>query len=148
MIAMLDAWENPVYLTRVWTIFEQHIALKLDIPVEVILPQAASSSLLFEIERGLPGIERVKASLLDVDSRHAKAWSPIDEAKVKDLIVCSTGFDSVDFNVKRCMTRWIGRVVESYMEHLVITESCEMEYQMELNKDAPKALSRARSLVP
>ena len=33
VVAMLDGWENPVYLTRIWTIFEQYTATKLNVPV-------------------------------------------------------------------------------------------------------------------
>lgn len=27
MIALLDNWQKPVYLTRIWTIFEQYVAV-------------------------------------------------------------------------------------------------------------------------
>ncbi|CAE7791129.1 unnamed protein product [Symbiodinium sp. CCMP2456] len=33
VVAVLDAWEEPAYLTRVWTIFEQYTAIKLHVPV-------------------------------------------------------------------------------------------------------------------
>ena len=43
MIAILDTWEEPVYLTRVWTVFEQFKASELEIPATC----AASSAVKF-----------------------------------------------------------------------------------------------------
>ena len=31
MVAILDTWEQPVYLTRIWTVYEQFVASTLEI---------------------------------------------------------------------------------------------------------------------
>ena len=33
MVAILDTWERPVYLTRIWTVFEQFVASTIEIEV-------------------------------------------------------------------------------------------------------------------
>ena len=33
MVAILDTWERPVYLTRIWTVFEQFVASAIEIEV-------------------------------------------------------------------------------------------------------------------
>merc|ERR1711871_1388385 len=41
VVALLDTWDTPRYLTRIWTIYEQYTAAKLDIEVTMILPEDA-----------------------------------------------------------------------------------------------------------
>ena len=34
VVALLDRWEEPKYLTRIWTIYEQFTAAKLNVPTD------------------------------------------------------------------------------------------------------------------
>lgn len=121
VIAMLDTWDHPVYLTRIWTIFEQVTAVKLDIPVTMIMPKVAAESLLEQIEQGTEGIVRVKNALTNVSSSGAKAFSIKDEIAVKRLIEQSFGFDHVDKKIKNCMIEWVGGMIETHIRNLVMT---------------------------
>ena len=119
VVALLDGWDTPVYLTRIWTIYEQFTALKLGIPMRMILPMDSFKSLSEEIDRGIDGIENIKKSLNKVDSEHAEAWLPEDEAKVKTAIRESVGFEKVNSSVKDSMINWVGDVVTQKMRMLV-----------------------------
>ena len=44
VVAVLDSWEEPVYLQRVWTIYEQYVACSLQVPVTFIMPEGAAAS--------------------------------------------------------------------------------------------------------
>ena len=44
MVALVDKWEDPVYCTRMWTVFEQYKATLLQIDVSMILPPAQNDS--------------------------------------------------------------------------------------------------------
>ena len=57
MVHKRGAW--LVYLSRVWTVFEQFTSLKLGIPVTMILPRAENKSLVNELAKGNSGFERV-----------------------------------------------------------------------------------------
>ena len=119
VVALLDGWDTPVYLTRIWTIYEQFTALKLGIPMRMILPRDSFKSLSEEIDRGIDGIENIKKSLNKVDSEHAEAWLPEDETKVKTAIRESVGFEKVNSSVKDSMINWVGDVVTQKMRMLV-----------------------------
>jgi len=119
VLALLDTWDNPRYLTRIWTIFEQVISIKLNVPVTMVLPREASQGLLDEIEQGKEGIMRVKNSLTRVDSASAEAFAPEDEAAVKNLINRLFGFHHVDEKIIQFMIKWIGLVMETHMKNLV-----------------------------
>jgi len=119
VVAVLDTWDNPRYLTRIWTIFEQVISIKLNIPVTMVLPYQASLELLQEFDRGKEGILRVKNSLTQVNSEEARAYAAEDECLVKELISRDLGFKQVDERIVQFMIRWIGAVMEAHMKKLV-----------------------------
>ena len=85
VVALLDVWEAPVYLTRIWTIFEQYVASQQEIPVEVILPEDQDRDLMNQLRQGEIGIIRVKEQLSMVSSEAAEAFDPRDEEKVKRI---------------------------------------------------------------
>ncbi|CAE7829172.1 ANKS1A [Symbiodinium necroappetens] len=90
VVAILDAWHEPVYLKRVWTIYEQYLACSLEIPVTFVMPRDATVSL-----------------------------SQQDEEKVKQSIVSTVGFQRVNQHVKGAMVHWIGAVVKQKFQDLV-----------------------------
>ncbi|CAK8992270.1 unnamed protein product, partial [Durusdinium trenchii] len=49
VVAVLDTWQQPVYLQRVWTIYEQYVACSLQVPVTFVMPEHASVSLSDQI---------------------------------------------------------------------------------------------------
>jgi len=126
MVALVDHWDQPVYLSRIWTIFEQFTAVMLGIEVEMILPSKSGESLIDEIRKGEEGIKLVKQSLCTVDSASAKAWSPEDEHRVKTLIKEATGFETVNAKVREFMVAWVAQVVEDYLKHLVTGNSRQL----------------------
>ena len=83
MVAVLDTWEDPVYLKRVWTVYEQFVACSSRRPVEFVMPDASMASLQDHIRQGERGLKKVTASICKVDSEKAEAWKPEDEKKVK-----------------------------------------------------------------
>ena len=50
MVAMLDNWRAPRYVTRVWTVFEQFVAAKIQLPVAIIFPPAEIESFDNEVQ--------------------------------------------------------------------------------------------------
>ena len=42
-------WQEPVYLQRVWTIYEQYVACSLEIPVTFVMPEDATVPWVFEV---------------------------------------------------------------------------------------------------
>ena len=120
MVALLDHWDQPAYLSRIWTIFEQYTAVVLEIEVTFILPQAAGESLLQEIRKGEEGILMVRESLCNVDAETAGAWCLEDEKHVKRIIEQSIGFEKVNEKVQELMIAWVATMVKDYLGGLVL----------------------------
>eukprot|EP00438_Fugacium_kawagutii_P000855 Skav222066 [mRNA] locus=scaffold707:297224:301628:- [translate_table: standard] len=119
MVALLDHWYEPRYLTRVWTIYEQFVACSLTVPVVFVMPESSQNSLKAQICRGEVGISYVTDSLSQVDSAKAQAFYKSDEDKVKDAIRQGVGFDAVNKHVTRVMAQWIGGVVQDQFQRLI-----------------------------
>ena len=119
MVALLDHWQEPRYLTRVWTIYEQFMACSLTVPVVFVMPESSQNSLKAQICRGEVGIKSVTASLSQVDSAKAQAFYKSDEDTVKDALRKGVGFDAVNKHVTRVMVQWIGGVVQDQFQRLI-----------------------------
>jgi len=120
VVALLDDWQKPKYLTRVWTIFEQYTAVKLGLEVTFILAHEARDELVAEISKGRDGIMQIRRSLCAVDAREAKATVKADEDRVKARIESLPGgFHRVNAKVRESMVTWIGDVVKMHMDELV-----------------------------
>ena len=95
LVTWLQFWipfRPPIYLKRVWTIYEQFIAYSSDIPVTFLMPEASSASLLLEVSKGSARISFITQAVSQVDSARAEAWKPEDERMVKDAIRRTVGF--------------------------------------------------------
>lgn len=119
MIALLDNWRKPVYLTRIWTIFEQNVAVTNQIEVKIILPRDAEANLFMTISTGTEGIKSVKDSLCTVNSATADAWSPQDKEAIQAKILAGCGFEEINEHVRQVMIAWIGNVVIGAMQRVV-----------------------------
>ncbi|CAK8987605.1 unnamed protein product [Durusdinium trenchii] len=119
VVAVLDSWEEPVYLQRVWTIYEQYVACSLQVPVTFIMPEGAAASLSKQISRGDAGIDEVTRSLCHVNVADARAFDPRDEQKVKTTIQSTVGFDQVNQHVKDAMIQWICVVVREKFQQRI-----------------------------
>ena len=119
MVAILDTWEQPVYLTRIWTVYEQFVASTLEIEVLFVMPETAKELLQQQIARGHDGISEVTQAISKVDSARASAWKPEDEAKVKSMIQETVGFAHVDAHVTDVMVTWIGSVMQKICQDMI-----------------------------
>ncbi|CAE7252254.1 unnamed protein product [Symbiodinium sp. CCMP2592] len=145
MIAILDTWDEPVYLTRIWTVYEQFVASKTGIEVSFAMPQQASESLELEVGRGSDGIGRVTQSVRRVDAANARAWKEDDEIKVKRLIQQTVGFKQVNTHVIGVMVRWFGKVVRDKVQRDVDSHRrnlTEMHLAEETYAETPRTTVR------
>ncbi|CAJ1337194.1 unnamed protein product [Effrenium voratum] len=119
VVAILDDWSEPVYLRRVWTVYEQYVAYSVKVPVTFVMPEHAQRSLTRKILQGEPGIRQVTSSLCRVDSAKAEAYSREDEVNVKAIIQASVGFEQVNKHVREALVQWISGVVRIQFNDLV-----------------------------
>ncbi|CAE8722443.1 unnamed protein product [Polarella glacialis] len=118
-VALLDTWDNPRYLNRIWTIFEQHVAIKKKLPVTMVLTSGATDALIAQYEAGKPGLLRVMDALTKVNSESAEAHVPDDAEAVKSIILSSSSFSDVDNQIKNFMLHWMASTFEAHMKQIM-----------------------------
>jgi len=119
MVALLNSWDRPVYLTRIWTIYEQFKCVQLEVPVVLALTTSASEELLHELKQGTVGIQRVTDALSCVEAETAVASVKNDEDRIKALIRSEVGFEKLNSTVRGFFASWVGHVVGHFMEDVV-----------------------------
>jgi len=122
LVALMDDWSEPLYLTRVWTIYEQYVASTLGdkvCKVQFILPESPAQSLITELDMGKSGIEKVIEAITKVDVETSRASYEADEKKVKELIRKSTGFDAVNAAVRSSIVDWVATEFKQNIDLLV-----------------------------
>jgi len=107
MVAILDTFDKPTYLTRTWTIYEQFTAKRLAIEVMVTLPSESNTALLNEFDKGKEAIKHVRNSMITVDSSLSQASDSVDENRIKTIIQESFGFREVDQAIRKVMASWV-----------------------------------------
>jgi hypothetical protein len=122
MVVVMDSWEDPIYVKRIWTIYEQFIAAKLGIKIAFTLPDEPSTTLIDELNKGRDGIKNVIAAISHVDAENAEATVKDDEDKVKDAIRANVGFDAVNRQVKKSISEWIAKTFKSHIDKLVLED--------------------------
>ncbi|CAK0817417.1 unnamed protein product [Prorocentrum cordatum] len=124
VLALFDVWNGPTYLTRIWTIFEQAMAIKLSIEPQIIMPKAEIRTLMGQLAHGNEGISRVKTALFKVNTERAEASVQKDKENVQHMILDTFGsFTYVDSQIKKLMVRWLGRATESIFHDLMRQDS-------------------------
>ncbi|CAE7252257.1 unnamed protein product [Symbiodinium sp. CCMP2592] len=139
MVAILDTWDAPVYLTRIWTVYEQFVASKTGIEVSFAMPQQASESLELEVGRGSDGIGRVTQSVSRVDAANARAWKEDDEINIKMLMQQTVGFKQVNSHVIQAMATWIGKVMQDIFQRKIDKIDSHRKHFMDSSTDEAHA---------
>jgi len=123
VVALLDTYQEPIYVTRIWCVFEQFTAASLQIPVEIILPPDQADKFHYELEN--TGMKNIIASLTNIDVETAKASQPEDEKKVKALIEREIGYIAVNNQVQGSMSNWVRKECESFLKKVALRVSMQ-----------------------
>ena len=85
VVAVIDQWDTPLYVTRIWTMFEQFSATKLEVPMTMIMPPDQTLSFNQMILEGQ--VQTVKASLTNIDVENCEASVSADLVKVMPALI-------------------------------------------------------------
>ena len=133
MVAVLDNWQLPKYLTRLWCVYEQFTAQKLDIHVDFTMPKKQGQELVDALEDPAIGVSGIGEKLGAIDCRNAKASYANDERTVKALIEKTCGYDVVNDKVGDRLIEWCSDIVASQLkkQRLQTVSSARTEKKMD-----------------
>eukprot|EP00405_Crypthecodinium_cohnii_P013521 CAMPEP_0206460234 /NCGR_PEP_ID=MMETSP0324_2-20121206/24642_1 /ASSEMBLY_ACC=CAM_ASM_000836 /TAXON_ID=2866 /ORGANISM="Crypthecodinium cohnii, Strain Seligo" /LENGTH=771 /DNA_ID=CAMNT_0053931921 /DNA_START=268 /DNA_END=2583 /DNA_ORIENTATION=+ len=105
VLVLLDTYKQPMYIQRVWCVFETYQATKNGVPLEVILPQDAVDDLKVELTEG--HLMEIREGLEGIQVENATAWSKEDEENIKREIRTTIGYEQVNDKVQDFLRDWI-----------------------------------------
>mmetsp|Transcript_33388 Transcript_33388/g.78058 ORF Transcript_33388/g.78058 Transcript_33388/m.78058 type:complete len:162 (+) Transcript_33388:3-488(+) len=113
MIIIMNDFIQPIYVTRVWCVFETFAAIENEIEPVIVLPDEAEEKLQQQIKTAGLGDFLHHFQRMDVEA--AEASSKSDEQSIKDLIRRTVGFERVNSSVKKKLMSWVSGAVTKFL---------------------------------
>ena len=108
MLIVLDKWKGSAYKTRIWTIFENHVAAEMGIEPRMVLPAAEEASLIITLESDR---RQVVDEFGNVDVEKAEAREPADMYSIKlEIVKSCVGFDELNKRFSTCLVNCATRL--------------------------------------
>lgn len=117
MLGMLAPWQDPVYLTRVWCIFELYCAHNEGCEVTIVMPHREKESL----EQAIFGsdeknINAVHEALAKTKVQNAKASIESDRLTILQMVEEAPGFAVLNHKVNDLLRHWVRQTVSDTID--------------------------------
>ena len=121
MIIFLDDYLNPVYIHRLWCIFETYVSVEQGIEPDVVLPDTAATKLTDKLRQEDNVLVMLKNNFQSINVANASATEPGDEEAIKNLIRESLGgFEKVNTTVKKRLLPHLTQVVKGFLDSYLL----------------------------
>ncbi len=109
VIAMMAPWSEPLYLTRVWCVFEMFTAVSQNKFICITMPprESVSFSNAFSSTGGEDSLNKMWKSLGNIDVSNAAASVEEDKINIEKAIESSIGAERVNETVAAFMRKWM-----------------------------------------
>jgi len=113
VLVMMGPWQEPLYLKRIWCIFEFFTATANDIPISIIMPHREANRMTHElIGREGRGVDALYIALQSIDIQQACASVEEDKVRILRLVEESVGFNNVNRSVGEHFRYWVKGILE------------------------------------
>eukprot|EP00291_Cryptomonas_curvata_P003989 CAMPEP_0172199310 /NCGR_PEP_ID=MMETSP1050-20130122/28612_1 /TAXON_ID=233186 /ORGANISM="Cryptomonas curvata, Strain CCAP979/52" /LENGTH=240 /DNA_ID=CAMNT_0012876309 /DNA_START=95 /DNA_END=814 /DNA_ORIENTATION=- len=86
-LVVLNSWDDPIYLTRSWCLFELFVIISLNLPYQIVLPREQKKAFLDFLTSG----GDIADMFAKVDIARATAFKQADQDKINALVVSTFG---------------------------------------------------------
>ena len=110
ILAMMAPWNDPIYLKRVWCIFELYTAHNMECQVSIIMPPQENQSLQQDIMRDTDDelkIDTLFGVLAKTRVQAAQASVEKDRVAILELVEKSPGFPVLNNHVNELLRGWV-----------------------------------------
>jgi tetratricopeptide (TPR) repeat protein len=115
VLAMVTPWRSPVYLTRVWCLYEAWTAITEDIELEFVFPEAEAESYQSELDNA--GLQNVWKALGAVRVQDGQAYLEADRERILNLIQeAPGGFAAMNAEVVARLQAWFVSAASAQLE--------------------------------
>lgn len=120
MLAMMAPWKAPMYLTRIWCIFELWSAHNQGCRVSIVMPPREKESLKEDLFGEGSGFQTFKKALAQTKVQNAKASFEKDQAAILKMIQRKPGYKVFNQHVNSLVRKWAQDIIS---EHIATVEA-------------------------
>jgi len=118
VVAMMTPWDEPVYLTRVWCVFELYVASENENGNLTIVMPPREKLRMIEALRADVGLEKLYTNLIATKVENAEASEETDRVRILELVKNGPGFIEFNGKVNELIRNWIKDSMIQYVrEH-------------------------------
>ncbi|CAB9515012.1 Kinesin light chain [Seminavis robusta] len=122
VLAMMAPWHSPVYITRVWCIFEIFTAHTTDkCKVDIVMPPKEKDSLEQDVIDTGSGVNALYATLGSTKVQDAKASVESDRLSILSQVESDVGYYELNNQVNILLRGWMHRTLTQLVESREIT---------------------------
>lgn len=136
LLAMMSPWKSPLYLTRIWCIFEVYTAYEHGCGLDIIMPKEQRNLLEQDLiaETGEEGdINVLYKALGSTSVENAQASVEQDRVQILQMIESTVGHTPLNHRVNELLRAWAENVVlEQVEKHKGKPEKASVDYCHEI----------------
>ena len=119
VLAMMAPWDKPLYLSRIWCVFEMFTATKLGADkckVDIVMPPAEMKAFEADVVDGGGGIEAVFKVFGATRIEDAEASVEADKTAILKQVAAGPGHQELNNGVNALLRRWVFDVIHGLAE--------------------------------
>ncbi|CAB9525615.1 Kinesin light chain [Seminavis robusta] len=117
LLAMMAPWKAPIYITRVWCIFEIFTAHRMGgCKVDIVMPPKEKQSLELEVVDNGEGIDALYETLGNTKVENANASVESDRLAILGQVESDVGFSVLNNRVNDLLRGWMHGVLTQLVE--------------------------------
>jgi tetratricopeptide (TPR) repeat protein len=124
VVAIMAPWRQPVYVSRVWCIYELFTAYNnANCKVDIAMPPREKRDMVKSLNAsGMEGIELLFETLSKTDISQAQASEPMDKKRIMEMVMAGTGFEVLNAEVNELLRNWVKDGVMEAVESRNLTQ--------------------------
>lgn len=120
VLSLMSPWNAPVYLTRVWCIFELHKAHSNLCNLTIAMPPSEEAKMIEAVltgedsDQGTGGIHDLYDALSNTNIQDAKASRDEDRQRILQMVEESSGVTELNLQVNQMLREWMRKTLDSF----------------------------------
>lgn len=106
VVALLCPWNEPIYLTRIWCIFELYVASQNDCHLTIAMPPNEKTKMITALRKPA-GVEELYRNLSATKVENAKASVESDRLRILEMVRNGPGFHELNRKVNMLLREWV-----------------------------------------
>lgn len=109
VVAMMYPWRNPIYLTRIWCIFELYVASENENCTLTIHMPPNEKAAMIKALRQVAGVDDLYRHLSKTKIENAEASEELDRQRILEIVRQGPGFNELNQKVNMLIRDWVKR---------------------------------------